>query len=627
MFIISKLNMIIMKPKLLFILLLSLFPVFSHAQVIFDPATYPQDSLPSGMTIDSIDGKVYVRVILDGWNSYIKINPSVAVDQKATHYRTVAKLGTGVSGSELSNIKTFLKLTDSVYTDLGNATFTSSDTLVHYQVSVAKAGKVGYIQVAGQDITAGWNPVVGDTLWLGKVTAVEVDPQAIFDPNTYDPEDLPEGMTIVDLDGVKYLQVILNGVDSYLDILPYTISSDYTDIRTKTKYHVGSSGFSMSKIGIGVYLYDAAHMVLADATLNTPPKPDLTVYMAAVEPGTATRLRVYAVGKPAFTPIVGDTMWIGKVRAVTVEKGVVFDPAQYDPSELAAGMEIVNIGGTKYLKAPLNGWDNYVAIDPINVSLASTHFTTNAKYQVGTSGFTLDKIKTFLKLTTADATELGAAGNTSSAEFTKYSVPFTATGIVGNFQFAGQETVNWGAVTGDTIWIGKMYLEDKTAPSIPGNLVAALDGSTVTLTWDASTDNNSVKGYEISQDDVVLDTVTAKTFEVADLALGTYTFKVVAIDRSGNRSGFAAAEVTIMETGIHNQQAEKLTVYPNPVSSTLSVNRIQGVLEMNVLNLTGSVVKTVHNTNTMDVSDLREGLYLIKVKTSSGIYSGTFIKE
>ncbi len=58
-----------MKPKLLFVLFFSLSTIFSSAQVIFDPATYPQDSLPAGMTIDSIDGKVYVQIILNGWNS------------------------------------------------------------------------------------------------------------------------------------------------------------------------------------------------------------------------------------------------------------------------------------------------------------------------------------------------------------------------------------------------------------------------------------------------------------------------------------------------------------------------------------------------------------------------------
>jgi hypothetical protein len=456
--------------------------------------------------------------------------------------------------------------------------------------------------------------------------AVEVDPQAIFDPAAFDPADLPEGMSIVDLDGVKYCQVILNGANSYFDIIPYTIGSEVTDIRTKTKYGPGVSGFAMSKIGIGVYIFDADHMELADVSLNTLPKTELNLYMAPAKPGVATRLRVYAVGKPAFTPIVGDTMWIGKVRAITVEKGVVFDPAQYDPAELPDGMEIVKVAGTKYIKAPLNGWENFISVDSINVSTRYTHFSTSVKYEVGTSGFELNKIKTFLKLT-ADTIELGAAANASSAEFLKFTVPLAKYGNVTNFQFAGQETTNWGAVTGDTMWIGKTYFEDKESPSIPSELVATVDTTSVTLTWTKSTDNQGVKGYEISQDDVVLDTVTGKTFVVTDLAQGTYTFKVVAFDGSGNRSGYASAEVSIMPTGIHTQNAEKIKIYPNPVTSTLRVNNVKDVLEMNVINITGSKVRTVHNTNMVDVADLRNGIYLIQVKTSSGIYSTTFIKQ
>jgi hypothetical protein len=615
-----------MKPKLLFVLLFSLSAVFSGAQVIFDPATYPKDSLPAGMTLDSIDGKVYVQIILNGWSSYIKINPNVKIDKKATHFRTVAKLGTGVSGFELSKIKTFLKLTGPDYTELAAGTNNSSDTLVRYQVELAKNDPVGYIQVAGQE-TTNWTAVTGDTLWLGKIMAVEVDPQAIFDPAAFDPDDLPNGMSIVELDSVKYCQVILNGVDSYFDIPPFTVTNDYNNIRTKTKYAGGVSGFAMAKIGIGVYLYDADHVALVDASLNTLPKTELTLYKDPLKTGIATRLRVYAVGKPAFTPIVGDTMWIGKVRAINSEKGVIFDPAQYDPNELPSGMSIISSGGTKYMQVILNEWNSSIPVDPVNASISYSHFSTNAKYAVGTSGFALNKINTFFKVATANWTELGAAGSASSAVFKKYSVALDTTGIIANFQFAGQETTNWTAVKGDTLWIGKTFLEDMAVPSMPANLAANVDTTSVTLTWDASTDNQGIKGYEISQDDVVLDTVTAKTFVVTDLAPGTYTFKVVAFDGSGNRSANATVDATISTTGIRTQQAEKLTVYPNPVTSTLQVNKVQGILEMNIINLTGSIVRTVHNTNMVNVTDLREGLYLIQVKTSSGIFSATFVKE
>ncbi len=134
-------------------------------------------------------------------------------------------------------------------------------------------------------------------------------------------------------------------------------------------------------------------------------------------------------------------------------------------------------------------------------------------------------------------------------------------------------------MTGDTLWIGKTSFEDQETPSVPGELVATVDTTSVTLTWIKSTDNQSVKGYEISQDDVVLDTATAKTFVVTGLAPGTYTFKVVAFDASGNRSGYASVEATVMPTGIRTHHAEKIKIYPNPVTSTLRVNKFRMFLK------------------------------------------------
>ena len=616
-----------MNPKLLFSLLFSLSSMVSSAQVIFDPATYPQDSLPAGMTLDTIEGRVYVQIILNGWSSYIKIDPQVAINEKSTHFRTMAKLSAGVSGFELSQIKTFLKLVNPDYSELAAAANNSSDSLIHYQVKLAKIDQVGYIQVAGQE-TVGWTAVTGDTLWLGKVMAVEVDPQAIFDPDAYDPDLLPEGMSLIKMDGVTYCQVILNGSESYLETFPFSMDGDFTHIRAKVKYGSGVSGYELAKIGIQVAAFTSDWTELAAIGNPMAAKSDLTIYKAPIHTdGTVGYLQFSAVEKTGWNMIIGDTLWIGKVRAVTVESGVVFDPAQYDPDELPEGMEIVSIGNNKYLKAILNGWSSSIPVDPVNASASNTHFSTDVKYAVGSSGFELSNINTFLKLATADWTELAASGSASSAEFKKYSVPIPTQGLVANFQFAGQEKTNWTAVTGDTLWIGKMIFEDKAAPTAPGNLTATVEGSTVTLTWDKSTDNARVDGYVVSQDETVLDTVTAKTFEVTGLADGTYTFSVVAMDASGNYSTASTADATVGQTAIHSPGTEKIKIYPNPVASILQVNRIQDILEMKIIAITGKIVRTVHNTNTVDVADLREGLYLIQVKTPSGVYTATFIKD
>lgn len=81
---------------------------------------------------------------------------------------------------------------------------------------------------------------------------------------------------------------------------------------------------------------------------------------------------------------------------------------------------------------------------------------------------------------------------------------------------------------------------DTTAPSVPVNLVATVVGTTVSLSWDASTDNVAVTGYRVFRDNVLRATPTGTTFSDADLAAGTYTYTVAAFDAAGNTSTASA---------------------------------------------------------------------------------------
>ena len=79
---------------------------------------------------------------------------------------------------------------------------------------------------------------------------------------------------------------------------------------------------------------------------------------------------------------------------------------------------------------------------------------------------------------------------------------------------------------------------DTEAPTVPSNLTASdTTTSQTTLSWDASTDNVGVTGYDISQDGVVVATVTETMHTVTGLtAETTYEFTVVAKDAAGNES-------------------------------------------------------------------------------------------
>jgi chitodextrinase len=81
-------------------------------------------------------------------------------------------------------------------------------------------------------------------------------------------------------------------------------------------------------------------------------------------------------------------------------------------------------------------------------------------------------------------------------------------------------------------------MSDTIAPSAPTNLVALNTTQTTTdLSWDASTDNIGVTGYNIKEGTIVIGTTSATNFGVVGLLPSTsYSFTVVAFDAAGNES-------------------------------------------------------------------------------------------
>jgi len=154
----------------------------------------------------------------------------------------------------------------------------------------------------------------------------------------------------------------------------------------------------------------------------------------------------------------------------------VFDPETFNPADLPAGMEIVEIDGVHYLQVVTNGWNSTLDIDPFFIHTDVTHFRFQARYKVGTSGYALGQINSFFKLAEPDFTEIGAMAPAANDEFVEYWLPANLSGIdCGKIQVAGQETVTWTAVTGDTIWIGKIrtYIDEPLTIFHPGNYETA----------------------------------------------------------------------------------------------------------------------------------------------------------
>jgi virginiamycin B lyase len=106
----------------------------------------------------------------------------------------------------------------------------------------------------------------------------------------------------------------------------------------------------------------------------------------------------------------------------------------------------------------------------------------------------------------------------------------TATGSTGTRSVTLSQAVNW---------IGQLVLlqPDVTPPTAPTQLVASPTSSTITLSWQPSTDNAAVAGYAVSQGATLLANPTGTSYTVTWLSCGTQlSFAVTAYDPAGNTS-------------------------------------------------------------------------------------------
>ncbi|WP_143591063.1 cellulase family glycosylhydrolase [Thermoactinospora rubra] len=112
-----------------------------------------------------------------------------------------------------------------------------------------------------------------------------------------------------------------------------------------------------------------------------------------------------------------------------------------------------------------------------------------------------------------------------------------------------------GTPYGYSLWEFEVYGQspggDTTPPSAPGNLrVTGTTSSSVSLAWNASTDNAGVTGYEVFRGSSLVATVSGTSHTDGGLAASTgYTYTVKAVDAAGNRSAASNSVTATTQPG------------------------------------------------------------------------------
>lgn len=112
----------------------------------------------------------------------------------------------------------------------------------------------------------------------------------------------------------------------------------------------------------------------------------------------------------------------------------------------------------------------------------------------------------------------------------------------------------------NTIWGGTPTTADTTPPSVPASLISSSKTTTsVSLSWNVSTDNVGVTGYEVYRGTTLITTNSTNSYNVTGLLANTsYSFSVKAKDAAGNKS---ASSNSLSVTTNANATASRTDLY------------------------------------------------------------------
>jgi len=217
--------------------------------------------------------------------------------------------------------------------------------------------------------------------------------------------------------------------------------------------------------------------------------------------------------------------------------------------------------------------------------------------------------------------------------------------------YVGKVTNNTFELPGESV-VTITY--DATSPDVtygphaPANLIAtSIADNSITVKWDAVaawTLNGSpvnITGYVVYLNGVKKTStpITATSYTFTNLKPGTqYTIEVIARDAMYNQS--ISSTLTVTTTcnvggctpiiGIEEEK-DQMVVSPNPATGVIVVQLPEGEFyTVSIVGMTGKVekyIQQVNGTQTIDVSDLPSGIYIVMAANGSRIHKTKLVIE
>ena len=175
---------------------------------------------------------------------------------------------------------------------------------------------------------------------------------------------------------------------------------------------------------------------------------------------------------------------------------------------------------------------------------------------------------------------------------------------------------------------------DTTGPIAPA-LYRPLNGfisneGNISLIWYDAVDESGIDHYEVMVGDSIYDAGENLQTSIELSDTGSYVWKVRAYDIMGNQGIWSEERSFSYATlGIDLNEQSNIVFYPNPVQHTIYILSPVKIDKITITDLSGKVVTHYKRDEiqSIDVSDLSSGLYVLTCQTEEGFIKKIFIKE
>jgi bacillolysin len=120
---------------------------------------------------------------------------------------------------------------------------------------------------------------------------------------------------------------------------------------------------------------------------------------------------------------------------------------------------------------------------------------------------------------------------------------------------------------------------------------------------------------------------TEKNPEVDYTTAGTYKVSLIASNSYGSNTNTKESYIVVSNpTGIYDPENKPVVFYPNPVSDILNITCDRD-FSVSIFNLQGELLERWENKHQLDLSTMKDGIYILEVKTDNGLYRHKLMKQ